>query len=161
MSALGRITFLTAIWVFLWGSLSPANVISGIAVAVLLLVLNPDPRIRRTSIRHIRPVALAKLGLHIVAQLVVSNAVVAREILTRGSDVHAGIVECRLRVRSPRIVTFIANVLSLSPGIIPVEVNPDVPSIHIHVLHLGDPEESRRRVATLEALTVRAFGGDV
>ena len=161
MSALGRIAFLTAIWVFLWGFLSPANVLSGIVVAVLLMLVSPDPRPQRTMGRQFRPIALAKLGAHIVGQLVVSNVVVAREILTRGSDVHAGVVECRLGVKSPRTITFIANVLSLSPGILPVQVDPEVPSIHIHVLHLRDPEESRRHVATLERLAVDAFGGDV
>lgn len=160
MSGFRRVVFLTAIWVFLWGFLSPANLISGVAVAVLLLFLNAAPREQRTSRRRIRPFALAKLGMYIAGQLVASNAVVAREILTRGSGVHAGIVECRLRTAQPSTIAFIANVLALSPGIIPVEISAEVPSIHIHVLHLGDPDDSRRRVARLESLALRAFGGD-
>lgn len=154
----GRILFLTSIWVLLWGALSIANVLSGIAVSSLLLVLYPDPRVQRPHNGRPRPIAVARLALHIVTQLVVSNAFVFREIVTRGSRIRAGVVACQLRTRSERTITFLANVLSLSPGTMPVEVSTDPAIIYIHVLHLSDPVEARRRVARLEQLTVQAFG---
>ncbi len=154
----GRIVFLTSIWVLLWGALSVANVLSGVAVSSLLLVLYPDPRVQRPHEGRPRPIAVAHLAAHIVAQLVVSNAFVFREIVTRGSRIRAGVVACQLRTRSERTITFLANVLSLSPGTMPVEVQTDPAIIYIHVLHLRDPVDARRKVAKLEQLAVRAFG---
>lgn len=158
MRYLGRIFFLASIWVLLWGALSVANVLSGIAVASLLLVLYPDPRVEQPPHGRPRPVAFARLAAHIVTQLFVSNAVVFREIVTRGSDIQAGVVACQLRTRSERTITFLANVISLSPGTMPVEVTTDPAVIYIHVLHLRDPSDERRKVARLEKRAVRAFG---
>jgi multicomponent Na+:H+ antiporter subunit E len=56
------------------------------------------------------------------------------------------------------MITFLANVLALSPGTLPVEVSIDPPVIHLHVLLLRDDADPRRSVALLESLALRAFG---
>ena len=40
----------------------------------------------------------------------------------------------------------------------PIEVNRDPGVIWVHVLHLSDPERTRREVGSLAELSVRAFG---
>ena len=90
MKYLGRIAFLTTIWVLMWGSLSTANVLSGTLVAALLLVAFP---VRETpdgpsSMLRLRPVALARLLGWIGVQLIMSNAQLVREVLTRGSRIR-------------------------------------------------------------------------
>lgn len=160
MKYLGRIAFLTTIWVLMWGSLSAANVLSGGVVAALLLVAFP---VRETaggpaSMLRLRPVALARLLGWIGVQLVVSNAQLVREVVTRGSRIRTGIVACPLQSGSEAITTFVANVLALSPGTMPVDVQSDPPVVYVHVLHLYDIEATRRSVARLETLAVRSFG---
>lgn len=153
-----RIAFLTSIWVLLWGRLSVANVASGVLVATLLLVLYPSGASTGRPIGRPRPVAFVRLTGSILVQLVVSNAALAREIVTPGSRIRTGVVACPLRTDSERIITFLANVLSLSPGTMPVHVQADPPAIYIHVLHLSHPDATRLQVARLERLAVRAFG---
>lgn len=153
-----RISFLTAIWVLLWGRLSVANVLSGVIVAAVLLVLYPTGAVADTPVGRPRPIAFLRVLGYILGQVVVSNAHIAREIVTRGSNIRTGIVACRLRTDSERMITFLANVLALSPGTMPVHVQVEPPVIYVHVLHLFDPDATRRRVALLEALSVRAFG---
>ena len=153
-----RITFLTGIWVLLWGRVSVANVASGAVVSGLLLVLYPTGAVADTPVGRPRPIAFLRLLAFFLRQFVVSNAYVAREIVTRGSNIRTGIVACRLRTDSERIITFLANVLSLSPGTMPVHVQVQPPVIYVHVLHLDHPDITRMAVARLEDLTVRAFG---
>jgi len=153
-----RILSLTGIWVLLWGKLSIANVTSGVVVSSLLLVLYPSGTMVKTPVRRPRPIAFVRLIGYIFGQIVVSNAHIAREIITRGSNIRTGIVACRLRTDSERTITFLANVLSLSPGTMPVRVQVDPPLISVHVLHLDHPDTTRKRVARLEDLSVRAFG---
>ena len=57
-----------------------------------------------------------------------------------------------------RTTTFIANVLTLGPGTIPVDVQADPPVIYVHVLDAVHPDATRRQVARLESLTTKAFG---
>lgn len=170
MRRIAHVVFLTAIWVLLWGRLSVANVLTGVAVSIALNVFFPtgasegDPAQMGASstpqrvFGWFRPLAIGRLVGHVVVQLFASNAFIAREIITPGSRVRTGIVACRLRTDSERMITFLANILSLSPGLMPVHVQSAPPALYVHVLHLYDPEQTRQRIAHLEWLAVRAFG---
>ena len=63
-SSAGFVAVIVAIWLLAWGSLSWANVASGMVVAVLLLVAIPDVRVR-AHLPRVRPVPLARLGLRL------------------------------------------------------------------------------------------------
>lgn len=162
MSAIVRAASLIGLWVLLWGDISVANVAGGAAVAIGLLALYPTraaPSAARPAARvRIRPLRVVRLAGHVVVQLVVSNAVVAREIVTPGSRIRTGIVACPLRTRSDGMVALVANVLALSPGTMPVDVVGEPRTLYVHVLHLRDPARTRRDVAALEALAICAFG---
>jgi multicomponent Na+:H+ antiporter subunit E len=148
---------LVAIWVLLWGEVSIANVVSGILVAVLLSVVVPDRRPRRSTF-VVRPVPAAHLAAYLLVQLVVSNWVLAREVLARRSRIRTGVVVVPLTGCSDELLTLITNFVTLTPGTAPVEVERDPPSMSVHVLHLHDVEEVRRDIWRLRDLTVRAFG---
>ncbi|MGD9703826.1 MAG: Na+/H+ antiporter subunit E [Acidimicrobiia bacterium] len=160
MNPIVRGAMLTGLWCLLWGDLSVANVISGGGVALLLLVTYPTgARVARGG-GGFRPFALGRLAVHLVYQFVVSNVLVARAVLGRRSRVPTGVVACPLRTTSESMITFLANVFALSPGMLPVEVSITPPVILLHVLPFRDDGATRRSVATLEALAVRAFGND-
>ena len=152
-----RVVLLTAVWVLLWGKLSVANVTSGVIVATVVLVLFPvgttDEPVHRTH-----PVALVRLAGYVLGQIVVSNAQLTRQILGPRPNVRTGIVACPLHTGSERTMTFLANVLTLGPGTIPVHVQAEPPVIYLHVLRADDPDAIRRLVARLEALTTAVFG---
>ncbi|MFZ1491684.1 MAG: Na+/H+ antiporter subunit E [Ilumatobacteraceae bacterium] len=153
-----RVAFLTGVWVLLWGSLTVPNVLGGVAASLLLLFVNPDRRTPRGEAGRLRPLAIARLGFFLVGELLASNALVLREILRPRSRIRTAIVDCPVRVPSDRVMTFLANVLSLTPGTIPVELRLDPAVIVLHVLDLRDPVKLRRSVAHLERLAVEAFG---
>ncbi len=158
MNPIGRGVFLTILWVLLWGELSLANVLSGAAVAALLMIVFPTGRRAAPRWARVRPLAFARLVGHVAAQLAVSNAVVTREILSRGSRVRTAVVACRLRSGSESTITMVANIVALSPGMMAVDVRPDPPTVYIHVLHFRDVVDTRRRIAHLEKLVIRAIG---
>lgn len=157
MSGLGFGAFLLAVWLLLWGSVTFANVASGLAVVTLVLWLVPNARfpLRRPTVR-VGPL-LAFLAW-VAIDLVRANAVVAREILARQSSINTGVVAVPLPHCTPGLLTLVANVLSLAPGTMAMEVTKEPAAIYVHVLHLDDVEEVRRTIQHLSALAVRAFG---
>ena len=158
VGTLGLAAALVVLWLFLWGDLSFANVLSGAAVAAVLLMVFPRAR-SEGPVRHVvRPVALAHLALYFAYELVTSNLLLTREIMSRHSRIRTGVVACPLRTTSDGIVTVLANVLSLSPGTMMVEVLDGPPTLYVHVLLLHDVDDARRQVARLEELIIRAFG---
>ena len=108
------------------------------------------------------PFAVLRLLVHFVTQLVVSNAVLAWQIVRPHPALRTGIVSCQLHTRSPGLITLITDILALSPGTITVDVDTrddgGPSTIFVHVLRLDDPADVRGRVARLERMVVDAFG---
>jgi multicomponent Na+:H+ antiporter subunit E len=155
------VAVLTVVWLMLWDRISIANAVSGVAVACLVLVVFPTARlVRRTQPAVVRPVAVLRLAGYVAGQLVVSNWLVAREILSRRSHIRTGIVACRLRTDTPGLVTLLANIVALAPGTLTVDARAEPPTLYVHVLMLRDVVTARRAVAHLEQLVLRAFGTD-
>ncbi len=149
---------LVVIWVLSWGDLSVANVLSGVAVAAALLLVFPLGQVDHVEHR-VHPVAIIRLLAYFVTELVLSSLAVAGDILRGNRAVRTGIVSCPLRVDADGLITFLANLIALSPGTMPIDVSTQPPVLHVHVLRLRDPELVRKRVAHLEELAVRALGG--
>ena len=148
---------IVAVWVLAWGSLTFANVLGGLAVAVVLLATTPDGLGRGRRRPPIRPLAVARLAGFILVELVRSNVVVTRQVLTPRSRLHAGVMAVPLPHCSDGLLTLIANVLALTPGTNPVHVERDPTVLYVHVLLMHDVERSRGEVLHLADLAFRAF----
>ena len=158
MSVVGRVALLVAIWVLAWGELSLVNVIVGAVLAAALLVAFPPNRGRGRFRSGVRPVGVVRLVAYLLGQLVTSNLLVAREILSRRSRVHTGVIAHQIHVSSDLVLTLIANAIALTPGTMTVEATRDPPVLHVHFLLLDDVEEAHRSLARLERLVIGAFG---
>ncbi len=157
MSGLGFGALLLAIWLLLWGELSPANVVSGLAVVAAVMVVVPDARFRLGR-PYLRPLWIARLGARILVDVVRANVEVTREIIGRQNSMTTGIVAVALPGCSDGLLTFVANVLALTPGTMAIEVDRSPGVIYVHALHLSDVESLRRDVRSLAALAIMAFG---
>lgn len=159
---LGRVllgTWLTVMWVLLWGDLTPANVLSGALCAAFLVAVfppvetNDDPMV-------IRPLAALSFGVWFLLALVVTNITVAREVVLpdRRSKIRTAVVAVPLRTRSGRLATIIANAITLTPGTLTVDARGRPAVLYVHVLSFEDVQTTRDEVADLERRVVRAFG---
>jgi len=156
VSLVVRVTALVAVWVLLWGDLSAANVLTGIVVALAVIVLFPVAGGGRRLV--VRPVPALRLAGAVLADLAVSNVLLTRDVLRRRPDLGADLVECRLASSAPWVVGLLANLLALTPGMMPVEVDVDAHLLRLHDLRVEDHERVRAKVARLESLVVHAFG---
>ena len=148
--------WLVAVWVALWGPVTTATVVGGLAVAAAVQLLPAGPG-RRTGFA-VRPVATVRFLAYFVAKLVEASVVVAVEVATPRNRIRTGIVAVPLRGASDALVTLVADAVTLTPGTLTIEVGRDPPTLYVHVLHLRDVEAVRREVRHLEVLAVRAFG---
>jgi multicomponent Na+:H+ antiporter subunit E len=153
----GLAVLLVTIWVLAWGSLTWANVLSGVLVAAALLVVVPDVR-RASHPPTVRPVPAARLVVRMLRDVAASNLQLAREVLTRGSGTATGVVRVPLAGCSDEMVTIVASLVAMTPGTMPVEVEQGPTVIYVHVLHLDDPDVVRRSIWRLRDQVVQAFG---
>ena len=160
MRSWGFVVALAVIWVLLWGSASPANVLSGLAIGTVLVLLVPGLRRRSGEGGRFRPLAVARLVGHMLVVTVRSNVELTREVLSRQSKIRTAIVGVPLPGCSDELLTLISNLLAISPGTMPLELRQDPIVLYVHVLHLTDVEDFRREILHLADLVVQAFGSD-
>lgn len=157
----GIVVWLTVLWVLLWGSLSLANVASGLLAAVVVLTIARLPRIRKVEHDQravINPIATIWLIVVVLYKLIEANLVLAWEIVTPRDKIHSGVIAVPMRTESETSMMIVANVITLTPGTVTVDVIGSPPVVYVHVLHLREIEQVRADLLHLEALTVRAFG---
>jgi multicomponent Na+:H+ antiporter subunit E len=155
-----RLALLVAIWLLAWGEITTANVVTGFAVAALLLAIFPAARSTTHANARPRPLAILRLVAYVARQLVVSNLLVAREIVSPRGRVNSGVIAHELETRSDVVLTLVANIMALTPGTMTVEATREPPVLHVHFLLLDDVASAHRSVANLERLVAAATGRD-
>lgn len=158
---LGPVLGLTAVWLLLWGRVSPNLVLLGLVVATAIVQTFPLPEVGRDG--RVRPLAVLRLLGSFVRDLVVASVEVAWLAIRRGPSTPAAVVAVTLRSRSELLMAMTAEVLSLVPGTLVVELRRATGTMFLHVLgpELDDPAAAtRRQVLALEAQVIRAFGSD-
>lgn len=154
--------WLVVLWVLLWGEFTPANVLGGAAIALVVLAALPvgEPARLSDGSKAVRFNPIAGIGflLWLLGQVVMSSLRLAWEVVTPRNSIAMGVVEVRLRGVSEVHTLVVANCITLTPGTITIEATTDPTVLDVHVLHLSDPDAVRREVLALEARVVRAFG---
>jgi len=152
---------LTIVWLMLWDRMTIANAVAGVLVATLVLIVFPTARrVSEARPAVIRPFAVLRLFGYLFVQLIVSNWLVARQIVARRAHIRTGIVACRLHTDTPGLIALLASIVELSPGMMTVDTRAEPPTLYVHVLVLDDVLAARRDVAHLERHVLRAFGTD-
>jgi multicomponent Na+:H+ antiporter subunit E len=151
------VVWLVVAWVLLWGRLSWANVLSGLAVVAVLLAVVPVGGTDRRPV--VRPLALARLAGHFLVELVRANVTLTRTILAPRDRLRTGVVAVPLDDVSDGVLTVVVNLAALTPGTMIVEVERDPTVIYVHVTALRDREDVVRELRTAQRLAEAAFGG--
>jgi multicomponent Na+:H+ antiporter subunit E len=159
MTRLPFVVWLTLVWVLMWGTFSVASIVGGVVVAVLvtaLFRLPPAP-----DRLPIRPLRLAGLILFLIYDLVVSGAEVSWQVLRHGPRARGAIMVVPLISSSDRVVTVMANALSLSPGTMALQIDHDHDVWYVYALGPRDRaavELARRRVLDMQRRVLAALG---
>ena len=89
------LVWLTLVWLLLWGSVSAANIVSGLAVALLIIVLLPLPAVPVQG--RVHPLSLLWLAANVAWWLVVSSTQVAWLALRPGPPPLSAVLRARLQ----------------------------------------------------------------
>jgi multicomponent Na+:H+ antiporter subunit E len=152
------VIWLLLVWLALWEDISPANLLIGAGLALVLLLAAPAIGPTRSPV--LRPLATLRFLLVFAWKIVEANAIVAWEVVTPRSRINEGIVAVPLRQSTSLLTTLVANAVTLTPGTLTLEVERDGRGVtlFVHVLQLRSPDDVRRDVLRFEELIVRAFG---
>lgn len=153
--------WLMLIWVLLWGSPSPANLVGGLAVAVLITVMLPLPVVPVEGLLH--PLSLCKLVVVVIGQLIVSSIQVAWLSIRPGPPPLTAVLRAHVAVKSDLVLVLAVYIFNLVPGSIVLEIDQERRLVYLHVIDVGSEKALARfyrQVARTERLLVAAFERD-
>lgn len=135
---------LTLFWLALTGSASLANLLLGLAVslAALLVLRGQLPEIDF----RIRPLGAMKLFLLFLRELFRSAWRVAVLVLSPRLDIRPDVVAVPVSLTRDAELTLLANLITLTPGTLTVDVAEDRRALYVHALEGGDPEAVKRDI---------------
>lgn len=155
------VVWLAAVWVLLWGGLSPANVLAGLGLG---LVVTQGLRMTPMDFHgRVRPIGLARLLGRFAVDLVRASFEVSLLALRLRHVPRGAVIGVRLRSHSDLYLTLTAELCSLVPGSIVVEAHRVTGTLYLHVLDVeqsGGIEAARQNVLDQEERVLRAFASD-
>jgi multicomponent Na+:H+ antiporter subunit E len=156
----GLLLWLAAVWVGLWGSVTPANVLGGLGIGALLLAVLPLTDVESTGI--VRPAALARFVGYFLVDLVRSSVQVVVLVLRPTVQLRQAVIAVPVLGASDNLLTLLANAISLTPGTLTLEVDRPRSTLYVHVIDVGTGpdgvEAVRADLRHVERLAVLAVG---
>ena len=155
------LVWLTLVWMLLWGNVSAANVISGLAVALVITLLLPLPEVPVEGRLH--PISLARLVIRVGYYLVLSSVQVAWLAIKPGPPPQTAVLRAHLAIKSDLILALAVNVINLIPGSIVLEIDQTRRLIYVHVIDVGSEASVQRfyrQIADVERLMIASFERD-
>ncbi len=140
-----RVVLLAAVlamaWSALMGQVTTTTLAVGFGLGLLSLwIVAPlfGPKGRR-DLRRLP--AAVHLMLLFIYELVVSGFRVAWDVIAPGSKIVPGVVEVPLDLESDVEITLLANLISLTPGTLSLDVSDDRRTLYVHSMYSDDPQE--------------------
>ncbi len=89
-----------------------------------------------------RVLSVVKLILLFVRELLLSNPEIVKLAYKPKLDIQPGIFALPIELKSNWEITLLANLISLTPGTLSIEVSEDYSKIYIHAMDIPDVEQS-------------------
>lgn len=147
---------LALIWSMVSGGFSPGNLAFGFVLGLVALWL---VRHRFGAGAFDRGWEVVKLLTLFIYELFASSVRVAVDVLRPNPDFRPAIVAVPLDLDDPAAITVLANLISLTPGTLSVDVSDDCKTLYIHAMDASDPDALREDLKQgFERRVRKAFG---
>jgi multicomponent Na+:H+ antiporter subunit E len=131
-------------WAALFSAFTLPSLATGFAVGYAILwLLSPlfgDSRYCQKLLD------LVRLMLHFLWELLVSSLQVAWDVLTPMHRSRPGIVAVPIDAKTDFEITTLANLVSLTPGTLSLDLSSDHKTLYVHAMFVDDPETIRRDI---------------
>jgi multicomponent Na+:H+ antiporter subunit E len=152
------LVWLMVVWILLWGTVSAANIISGLAVALVITLLLPLPAVPVEG--RVHPVSLLRLIALVAYELLMSSLQVAWLAIKPGPPPLSAVLRAHLAIKSDFVLALAVNIITLTPGSIVLEIDQVRRLIYVHVIDVGSDRAVKRfyrQVSQIERLLVATF----
>ncbi|CAN5273741.1 Na+/H+ antiporter subunit E [soil metagenome] len=141
------LNFLLALtWAAVTGIFSARNLTIGFVLGFLILLFADRTTDHASYIGRI-----IKLGSFIgffVWELMVANIRMAHSVITPSTTMRPGVIAIPLSAKTDAEITLLANLISLTPGTLSIDVSTDRKTLYIHAMFIDDVDTMRYEIKT-------------
>lgn len=131
-------------WMSLTGQFVFSNFLVGFALGYLLLWL--DQRAGEPSGYFFKVPRVLGLLAFFLWELIKANLKVAYDVVSPRQHMRPGVVAVPLDVQSDSEITLLANLITLTPGTLSLDVSADRKVLYVHAMYLGDVDVFVRQI---------------
>lgn len=129
---------LAMVWVALTGKFSVANFFFGLVVSFFLMWLATRNKEERKYFSKIP--LIVSFFFYFIYELVKANLEVAYDIATPKFYMKPGIIAVPLTATTDLEITLLANLITLTPGTLSLDVSEDRSLLYVHAMYITDRE---------------------
>jgi len=133
---------LAVAWAGINGSVSASVLIAGFVVGYLVILLGRP--VLGPSAYYAGLWRTLSFVVVYVWELIAASVRIAIDVVNPWLDVRPAVVRVPLQVRSDAEVTLLANLISLTPGTLSLDVSDDNRSLFVHAMDVDDADALRR-----------------
>ncbi len=131
-------------WVFLTGKLEFINLVEGFILGYIILWISKSALGGTKYFQRI-PKAVSFV-FYFLKELIIANLKVAFDIITPKDYMKPGIIAVPLDAKTDLEITLLANLITLTPGTLSLDVSHDKKILYLHALYVEDAEKFRAEI---------------
>jgi multicomponent Na+:H+ antiporter subunit E len=131
---------LAFVWMFLKTSYSPASFFVGYFFGLLIIYI--FRRFFTSRFYLLRVVAVLNLIYIFTLELILSNISVLKAVLRPKLNIKPGIFAFPTELKEDWEITMLANLITLTPGTLVVDLSPDNRILYVHAMDITDADEA-------------------
>ena len=136
---------ISMLWALLTGKISIGNLLIGYFLGYFsLMLMNPSKGQKNSYFR--KSYQFIHFTLFFTKELVVSSYRVAKDVTKPLPLMRPGVIGIPIDAETDLEITMLANIISLTPGTLSLEVSPDRKTLYIHAMYVTDPDDLRREI---------------
>lgn len=143
-----RSFFLNLLLAFIWagitGVFTPGNILIGFVLGFLILIFSDRATEERSHI--IVAARTIDFALFFLWDLIIANMRMVYTVLSPSPTMRPGIIAVPLDAKTDLEITLVANLISLTPGTLSIDVSSDRKTLYIHEMFVDDVETLRSDV---------------
>ena len=129
-------------WCAITGQLTTVNLLIGFLIGYF--ALRPPPGGQPRYFRKLHQAL--EFALFFVKEITLSTLRVARDVLAPNPRMRPAVLAVPLDAETDAEITLLANLITLTPGTLSLDVSPDRQTLYVHKMFMDDAEESVREL---------------
>lgn len=133
---------LTLVWAGLFGAVNPDTLISGFLVSYAVLYFLSRSQQESPAYFSKVPKIFSFIAYYLW-ELLKSNFIVAYDVLTPRHHMKPGVVAIPIRAQTDFEIALLANLITMTPGTLSLDVSDDRKTLYVHAMYIDDPDALR------------------